>query len=278
MVQKGTGASRAFKILFDPFNGSRGWLFFYATGNIGFLKHDQLNQTLPFQNMNAVTRVAGEFLYVEDNDVHSKAGYKNNFINITGNAPAEVTTVVTNVTLYSMYLNDTFLYSADLEQQGELIATSLFGDNHRLRMFFASKLDNIYTDLMINSSMRPEKTPIDGGYYDIALPDFFPRHVAFGPQLTIISPRDGATLRGAISVNVIIRDSEVNEISTTLTDQNSNVVYMERKNINTAVGYIEPINTTTSAPMSTGDYLLEITGHKTSGREIKSQIKFKYQK
>jgi hypothetical protein len=291
--QKDTATSRAFDVVMDNSLGEKGYLLYYWTANIGFLRK---TPSAPFTEMSAATEVGGEFNAVTGIDTTSMPRYEP----ATGLQGSETLLEWAQQMFIDgyMYFNTEFPLAMALDQQAALLALAYAGDGGKLQMLFTDKMTAADEFLHGSPQLSPGSDSLDDVYesirnvgqlgvsYDFPLDLAGARDVAFGPQLSILTPKPGATCRGAVAVNVILRDPDIISVKCRVlrlsnnAEQTKTIVLTadQRK-----YGYLwEPLfvfqpDSVTAPFLEHGaKYLLEVTGLKSGGRAVIARQEFWY--
>jgi hypothetical protein len=206
-----------------------------------------------------------------------------------------------------LYVTERFPFDMDLEQEGELIATGFVGqeDKTTLRFYSVKKMDEAAQEIEASGDDPVEnalddrlakRSPPEVLSQDVRLENLFaPRAVAFAPQIAVLVPRAGDLLRGAVAVNVTIRDPEVERISCKVFERKTGVAQTLRISSAALSKYHQKTGLTwndtpgASKPefrqqptclfggIPTGEYLLEVEASKGSVRFSK-RVPFSYEK
>jgi hypothetical protein len=288
---KDTGTARVFDMAINGNTGQHGYLLYYWTGNIGLLEDIPVSGSGMLQRMKAVTAVNGEFEPVVTQEFQwNRPQERESFINTIGLAPHHVSYDVYKDYHGLLYLPVEFPVAMDIDQQDELIATTFVGHRGLLRMFFADKMEDAYSQIVSDPELDPSHTPLElvrpDVKYDFPLMSassqildlHSPRDVAFGPQISIISPRNGQTVRGAVSVNVIVCDPGINKVTCDLRGATLvSIIPHTLRNDEKLYGYIWHQDFVFTG-LTAGEYTLEVTGEKATfaNNEVKTRISFTY--
>jgi len=238
-----TGTERAFDMVIDPFNQSQAYLLYFWTGNVGVMGIDN---TELFDHIRASTCIHGKFKGYEQSYMY----VQNSYCNALGQCEIKITKQ--EVIEAVRYLQNEFPLAMDIDQSGDIIAAAYTGSNPFVRLFHTENMESLVNDLeSLNFNLA--KTPLnpiecnkegvdrilDGLTFwdsiditnELTLPDITnPQRltdIRFGPQLTILNPVADVIARGAVGVNVIVRDSEITSISCKLHKQLDNSIVDE---------------------------------------------------
>jgi hypothetical protein len=301
-----TSTQRAFDMEVDDTDGLRGFFLFGWTGNLGFMK----SPARVFDGMAAVTRIRGEAKQLR------KPNPSLGFVD----ARFEKAEFESETELVPRYLTTEFGQVMDLEQGGELIVAGFAGgldpgtgQRGFLQAYFPERLDLAAQRYLAPNAPSPLQAPIDqllqgtAPYIsppNLTPPDVFrrlridatgldaPRDVDFMPRLSVLAPRAEETLRGAVGVNVVVRDERITRITCSLRSDTGTTIspgpdfgaggvipFVNRKlgfTWRTGPGStIKPLCFFKQLP--TGTYDLEVRG--TGGaRDAVGRVRFRYER
>lgn len=288
--QKDTATNRAFDIVVDNTTHKNAYLLYYWTANVGYLKTPGYD---PFRAMDAVTEVGGRFEAATGNSWFFAPLYESGFagLNVLPDWAQEM------FLDGFMYINTEFPLTMALDQQGALLATGYVGEAGKLRLFFTDKMGIADDILHTHAGMSPAADSLDDAYstirsigqfglsYDFPLNLWGVRDVAFGPQLSILTPQTGTTYCGVITVNVTVRDPEIMAIACTVRRQSDNATRVKIEALTSAqrrYGYIwKPafvFQPEAAAAFLEQDqwYDIEVAGSKLGGRQVIARTRFYY--
>jgi hypothetical protein len=205
-LQHQTATRRAFAAVVDRSLGAPAYVLFFGTGNVAIATEAISTGTF---ELRGTTRVDGTFtepdLLFTFEPTPPYLGF-------------ETTSVV-------RYLQDRFPLAMSLEQGGRLLAVPFTGGGRAgvLRIFdtiaLRDQLETTLFDRLAGALDGPGlEGTTDNGRLDLPLTALLdiPRDVAFGPQVSVVSPRAGSRLRGAVAVHTIIRDPAVQTLACNL--------------------------------------------------------------
>jgi hypothetical protein len=187
----------------------------------------------------------------------------------------------------------------DIDQDGSLLAAGFTGkDQGFLRVFFA---DNLLagTSAFREGLADPLTRTIDEFVlsprrlfhrvdWNAPKPLDAPRDLEFMPQISVLAPRAGETVRGAVAVNVVTRDERIGEIRCALTPgvepgprfaSGGSLTTMQK-----GLGHSWRAGPGSAqrpicffADLTTGDYVLEVRGVR-GDREAVVRVPFRYER
>jgi hypothetical protein len=250
---------RASALVIDPVVGVTGLFLFQDTGNLALSTTVSPNDVLG--PLRGATRAAGVF---------------RNEVPPEGEPP------------FSLYYPARYGASLDVEQQGRLAAAGFTGGAPAIELYDAEVLYDAALALA-DPAREPIEgallTRIDGGTLGFTAP----RELRFGPQLSIVSPRAGQLVRGALGVHVIVRDPAIQGLACALFDAVDGTPQLPAAQPLSSVavdatagfasrlvegGLDEPICLYTEIPSN--EYVLEVRGIKSDGGVVIARRRFFY--
>jgi hypothetical protein len=303
--QARTSTQRAFDFSIDERTGDHGFLLHSWTGNLALL-----DTPLPgdaFARIQAVTGIRGRI------GLTPVASSKLVFLD----PEFRKLELQGETDLESRYMTTEFGQAMDLEQGGELLVAAYTG---AIQQDIAQRgfVQLFFPETLLAGALRLEQQQLDPNLTrldemiagqppyvsppGVAPPDVFrrlrvdptgldsPRDVEFSPQLSVVVPANGETVRGAVRVNLLVRDDRISRVQCALRSaagisvppgtffETGGTLSSAQKSLGFSWnrGAVTQRPVCSFAELASGEYELEVTGVGPSPAPV-ARVRFRYE-